>query len=336
MGSPSMADLREAKKEVWNRLFSRAVYAHSNVKGRRSIKHCTDTPLNIVGVSIGYKQADGLDSPIRCVRVLVRKKIPKSKLPRSTKVLLKYDGIESDVEEVGNIRFAANSCAIPASRQPRPSACGVSVSGGDLSSGSLGYVIRKKGSSKRYLLSNYHVFYPLQDSTTNLDIYQPGSTDEAVHLNNRIGTAVDGTPIRLCSDGSILTNRMDAAIAEVIPNTVRSELCTVGKLQKGISTLKLSTNVWMFGKSSRSVWGVVNNVNLDAIIPIGSTCAVFSNQVYIAPISQRRFGKKGDSGSIVINNDRYACGLFFAIDGKGGGYATSISRVLKKFNAVID
>ncbi|MDO8748143.1 MAG: hypothetical protein Q7J72_03380 [Candidatus Omnitrophota bacterium] len=59
---------------------------------------------NVVGVGIGTKIIKGISTQRQCIKIYVRKKIPKSKLKKNELIPQKLNGIETDVEEVGRLK----------------------------------------------------------------------------------------------------------------------------------------------------------------------------------------------------------------------------------------
>ena len=315
------------------RMFARTInaYVESSYDERTaSIDSTVDTPFNLVGTFVGLKRTADEDLPVRCLRILVRKKVPVSKLSNAMKVPKQIDGFPTDVVEVGHIRSAQSACANPRQRIRRPVPCGVSVSGYDTGAGSLGYVFRIAGTSTRVMLSNYHVLAP--SSSQSDAVYQPGLGDVNHRPQDIVGDYLDGTPIRFCQRGRCPPNAMDAAIAEIRSGRVKASLCRAGTLPAQLGVAQQADSVWMFGRSSRGVQGVVIGVRGDTIIRFGRRSAWFRNVLEIEPVRLPRFGKPGDSGSVLIDMQRRICGLFFATDGQRNGFATPIRPVVNRFN----
>ena len=59
---------------------------------------------NVVGVAIGYKEKGGQKTEIPSLVVMVRKKVPLSKLKARDVVPPEIDGVVTDVREVGEIK----------------------------------------------------------------------------------------------------------------------------------------------------------------------------------------------------------------------------------------
>ena len=59
---------------------------------------------NVVGVGIGTKIIKGISTQKQCIKIYVRKKIPRSKLQKKELIPQKLNGVETDVEEVGKLK----------------------------------------------------------------------------------------------------------------------------------------------------------------------------------------------------------------------------------------
>ena len=59
---------------------------------------------NVVGVAIGYKEKGGQTTEIPSLVVMVKKKVPLSKLKARDVVPPEIDGVVTDVREVGEIK----------------------------------------------------------------------------------------------------------------------------------------------------------------------------------------------------------------------------------------
>lgn len=62
---------------------------------------------NVAGVGIGTKIIKGIPTERQCIKIYVRKKIPRSGLQKNELIPQKLNGIETDVEEVGRLKAQA-------------------------------------------------------------------------------------------------------------------------------------------------------------------------------------------------------------------------------------
>ena len=59
---------------------------------------------NVVGVGIGTKIIKSISTQRQCIKIYVRKKIPRSKLEKNDLIPQKLNGVETDIEEVGRLK----------------------------------------------------------------------------------------------------------------------------------------------------------------------------------------------------------------------------------------
>lgn len=62
---------------------------------------------NVAGVGIGYKITKGIQTDTPCIKVYVSRKIISRKLSKDKVVPTQFDGILTDVEEIGAIKASA-------------------------------------------------------------------------------------------------------------------------------------------------------------------------------------------------------------------------------------
>ena len=131
---------------------------------------------NIIGTGIGYKNNDSAQGIALIANAV--KKLPcgtgRDAVGVFNRVSKSYDGIPTDVYEVGDIK----AFTTPAERQAkwRPTAPGgVSIGHHKTTAGTLGCLVRKNGSP--YILSNNHVLANSNDAKIGDSILQPGPYD---------------------------------------------------------------------------------------------------------------------------------------------------------------
>jgi hypothetical protein len=95
-------------------------------------------------------------------------------------------------------------------------------------------------------------------------------------------------------------------------------------------------NVRKRGRTTGLTYGKVDSVSLSVSIDYGDGIGVkiLTNQIGITPDTPQNamFGKKGDSGSVVVDDNRKVVGLYFAGDDDGYGVANPIAAVLAALN----
>jgi len=229
-------------------------------------------------------------------------------------------------------------------RLARPIKLGVSGSNaGDLfiedgfaycSSGTLGGLVLKKGVP--HILSNNHVL-ALQNAAKKGDpITQPGlvdnncSDEEANHVAHL-------SAYKKLRFGGVKRNKVDAALAEIVPGTVDPEGRIQGIGLPGDTVMKpfLGMQVKKAGRSSGLTRGTVILLDATFVIDFGTEenpkSGKFVHQLMVLP-NKRTFVEPGDSGSVVFF-DRKDCpewvGLLFAGSAHGWGVVNPIKQVFR-------
>jgi hypothetical protein len=189
-------------------------------------------------------------------------------------------------------------------------------------SGTIGYLCTRKSKLRRrkeiHLLSNSHVFADLRRATvddTDL-IMQPSPGEPA--STRPIAKLVDFSALKFASDIKD-PNYIDAAIAKlwepqqhnpVIPmiGTVKGHVTKEG-IEVGEPTRK-------FGRTTGYTEGRIFSIDLDIWIRYDRTgqSAFFQGQILIEPAAPKyaKFVAKGDSGSLLVDENQHAIGLIFA------------------------
>lgn len=268
------------------------------------------------------------------------------------KIPTKLDGVPVEVEQRAQIDFmdgfAGSPQYNPKLHANRPVAIGVSSSPLDSTcapsancySGTLSCRLKAKDGSGYYALSNNHVFANLNQNPIGTRIMQPSSGELAIFCacidENEIGTLYRYKDIDF-SLNFRQPNRIDAAIIKTTPDLVgRSTLPDgYGTPRKyTIKTAQLGMNVMKYGRTTGFTKGRIVGLNTFVAVGTGSGLAIFAGQITVRGVGGT-FAAPGDSGSLVVDKDRFPLGLLFA----GGGQLVElnpIQRVLDEFNMEID
>jgi hypothetical protein len=283
-----------------------------------------------VGVGIGEKFADGNSTGLPAIKFLVRKKASKQKVGKIDVLPSQWNGLLTDVEEVGEVRLLSNGSDTDPRQTYDPVQPGCSIgykdAGGLQNAGTLSALVEDP-SGKRFFLSSFHVLANLAAPDTALDITQPGTLDDP---NARIvGRMVRGTAPNV--DDS---NRIDAALADVGANVNTSaEILGIGAIT-GTKTAVPEMTVEKFGRNNGYRSGYVFNVFFDISVPVPGGEARFVDQIAILGLNGL-FAGDGDSGSLVLERDsNRAVGLLFV---QAGTYslANHISTVLSALDVAL-
>lgn len=227
--------------------------------------------------------------------------------------------------------------------------------------GTIGYFCRKKSLFPRkeiYLLSNSHVFADLRKAAPDEHdlIMQPSPGESA--SSRPIGELTNFAHPKLENDTNT-ANFVDAAIAKLWKQEVHKPLLPmIGKVSGFVQKddVEIGESSRKFGRTTGFTRGQVFSIYLDIWVKYDRTgqTSFFKNQFLIEPDRphSEKFVEKGDSGSLVVDGENFACGLIFAgANGKveikqtaeeteakiiktvnNYGVANPISEVMKKLN----
>lgn len=151
---------------------------HVSTKTRSAVKrHCDEllTKQNVIGVGAGLEEKDGTKTGREAVIVLVRNKLPISRLSTEDLVPRELDDdgelVPTDVIEVGDIY------ALPVDHKDehRPLVPGISCGHHKITAGTLGLIVKKNNIP--YILSNNHVIADTNKAEIGDPIWQPAPAD---------------------------------------------------------------------------------------------------------------------------------------------------------------
>jgi hypothetical protein len=326
---------------------------------------------NVVGCGVGYKHTAGRATDSISLVVLVRKKEPEGVLSQAERVEKEIDGVSTDVIEVGDVRLLGS---LPAAtwqetnpslrrvpeperlRHVRPAPAGVSIGHYQVSAGTFGAVVRRRG--RLYILSNNHV---LANASNGRDgkakvgdpIVQPGAYDGGVVGHDTIARLAAFAPLYRTNDNqqSVFTrglnqllralfgvsltperspnNIIDAALAEPVDNTVISpEIMGIGRVA-GMARPELGMKVRKSGRTTGVTQGKLLAVHVEMEVGYGDSTVEFTDQLLFS-----RMSDPGDSGSLVVSETGQGVGLLFAGSDKAT-LANPLETVLKAFDATL-
>ena len=230
-------------------------------------------------------------------------------------------------------------------RQERPIQLGTSGSNAeDLTlefccNGTLGALIEKSG--VQYVLGNNHVLGRRNRGVKGEAIIQPGYSDQSCPATDEaFDTVAHLSAKKKLKFGLDRRNKVDVAIAEVVPGAVRAdgEILQIGIPGSDPVEAFALMRVKKSGRTTGLTRGIVESVGNTVLVEIELECgseetkvARFKNQIFIRDLDNRSFNRAGDSGSMVyedVDDCPAPVGLLFA----GGGSLTAInpaSAVLK-------
>ncbi|BAZ51221.1 hypothetical protein NIES4103_38700 [Nostoc sp. NIES-4103] len=231
----------------------------------------------------------------------------------------------------------------------RPLCIGISISHSDplAGTGTLGCFVRKRGESELLILSNNHVLANTNNAQIGDAIIQPAREDYGKEDTDQIASLKEFVPLKT---GEM--NFIDAATATVKNTAVGqiSELSGICFL-KGFYNQQEFDNVgdddsheFMVAKVGRRTGytlGKIIDYDMDYVrVPYNQELnnCIFNNIITIEGDGNKAFSRRGDSGSIIVDQDGYAIGLLFAGTDIGGSngcgitYAIPISEVLQELD----
>ncbi|MEG6586048.1 hypothetical protein [Dendrosporobacter sp. 1207_IL3150] len=305
---------------------------------------------NVVGIGRGNKIVRGSDTKQEALIILVRKKIKRNDLQRSSVIPPKMDGMITDVIEVGDICFHSDRKKIMRPAQP-----GISIGHYKVSAGTFGAVVYDRDTGAPLILSNNHVLANLTDGKDNRSligdsVIQPGFFDNSEGGNNVIGTLSKYIPIyrelnspqckyaKLFEDVlnkligmikpqyrvQVLRNNEQANIVDCAvavpndPNGIISEVLEIGDIL-GTKDPKIGMTIKKSGRSSGVTQSIILATDVTIRVNVNKyESALFADQILAGPMSM-----PGDSGSVILSEDNYAVGLLFA----GSESATMFNRI---------
>ena len=196
-------------------------------------------------------------------------------------------------------------------------------------SGTLGSMVQD-GSGTKFILSNNHVLDDTNKGTRGDPIVQPGLADVACVQDPTTAVANLSRAVKINFGG---TNTVDAAIAEVIPGDVSSDIMNIGPIASTTVAASLGLAVQKQGTATCLTSGTISSVSFHGKISYGKgKSARFVNQIVI---NVQNFGGPGDSGSLIVTQEScpQAVGLLFAGSGdQSQTIANPISKVLSKLH----
>ena len=288
-------------------------------------KHTLFKYPNVRIVGDGHKIVGGKDTGREAIFIGVSKKLKPKELKKGDIIPSILSGVETDVVEVGDIVALRTGIH-------RPAPGGVSIGHPEVTAGTLGMVVKRKG--VRHILSNNHVMANTNKAQIGDSIYQPGVADGGGE-EDTIAHLVDFVPI-IFSESSTCpianlnvhisnffaqlfgrqtrlkaviesANLVDCAISEPISKDIVSDKILGIGIPYGFSVVGIGDVVKKSGRTTRLTYGTVIAVNAESLVNYRSGTASFKEQIITTTMAEG-----GDSGSAVLDESNNAVGLLFA------------------------
>jgi hypothetical protein len=301
---------------------------------KRVEKELLDRP-GVTGVDVGYKYVKGEKTDEISIRVLVEK---KKDVPAKDRIPSEIDGVPTDVIEreyelhQGGVAVAVEELELMSDTGTYdPLKGGISIGpcrviNGLVYVGTLGCMVRDNATNKPLLLSNFHVMCVDNNWHTGDTMAQPGRVDGGSCPANVVGKL----------ERAVLSGHIDAAVASHDARGITCDIVDIGSI-KGTTAATLGMPVRKRGRTTLLTYGTVDSISLTASINYGPGLGVhtLTNQIGIAVDTSKstQIGDHGDSGSVVVDNNRRVVGLYFAGNNAGThGIANPIASVLAELD----
>ncbi len=293
---------------------------------------------NVVGVGVGFKKVGSMRTRQPSIIVFVEKKERIEDLALSQLIPNKIDNVYVDVVEIGKVKLLDQR-----KEKKRPAQPGMSLGHYKISAGTFGAVVKDKLTGEPLILSNNHI---LANSTDGHDgrasvgdaILQPAPYDGGAD-EEKIAELLRYIPVirsekksdcpvalRIAQMGNMVihffrpsydlcfmkqssgNNIVDAAVARPISmDYIHNDILDIGA-PKGINVAEAGMPIMKSGRSTGLSKGMVSAVDVTLQVSLNETeSAIFSNQVVA---EMKSMG--GDSGSLVMDQNKKAVGLLFA------------------------
>jgi hypothetical protein len=273
---------------------------------------------NVTGVGVGYKIVKGKRTEEVCIRVYVRKKLPKQELRPEEILPESIEGIPVDViESRPELLQGGSEPPVEEHRRRRyPLVGGISIGNLTLGGlGTLGVSVFDNVSGEDMILSNWHVLCGRPDCAVGEPIIQPGTGG---------GDSGGSGDLVARLHRFALTDEVDAAIARLTGHRfLLKEVLGLGTISE-VGTAELGMLVRKSGRTTGITVGMVTDISADVL--------GHHNQIVVE--ADEKIGDRGDSGSIWIDDANRVVGLLFTGEVPSGErmYANPISAVLQALN----
>lgn len=213
-------------------------------------------------------------------------------------------------------------------------------------SGTLGAEVQD-AQGKKYILSNNHVMAMNNKGHVGDAISQPGNIDVGC-FPKETDTVALLSKFQKTNFGANTKNKIDASIAEVLPNMVSPTGFIIDVKSPGQpDEAQVGMKVKKSGRTSGLRRGVIETLNLTVRVQIPNQCGSSAHKIarYIDQIgivdgaggTPPPFIAGGDSGSLLVKdvaNCPSTIGLLFAGDDAGNAVANRIQNVLTSFGGL--
>jgi len=317
-----------------------------------SAKYLGSNGTNVVGVGVGTRTIEGVDTLTPCVKFYVSRKPAPDEIAPIDLLPKEILGIPTDVVDVGRAfgpRINARRRWPDGKRVAGPGdSIGPKVEGASnlnlTFSGTFGAVLENRANPKqRFILSNNHILGVNGRVPPEALIVAPGPEDALGTVQKAIARAPKTV---LLTRGPEYPNYVDCAIAEV--ENFEAVTCKFpdGLVVRSHEQPELGVSVIKYGKSSGRTVGKIVDVSADILVDYSFGTFKFVDQILIDG-GEKDFAVDGDSGAVVVAASQptnrwlpdakpssVALGLVFAPAGRFAA-ACPMSKVLESLKQVL-
>lgn len=297
----------------------------STISTLRNAQHWELLTENVVGWGIGPKSTAGRLSDELSLKIYVREKRPLRDLVAEQIVPKLFDlagigQIPTDLEAIGQVELEALSARL------RPVPCGYSIGHRTAEAGSIGCLVHRRGDpGKAFILSCSHILAASGTGQQGDAVLQPGPADGGT-AGDTIARLAAWVPFDFAGQ---YVNRVDAAIAGPISGAeCQPDIALIGLFPRGVKTAHEGMKVQKVGRSTHHTWGAIKDTRFRTMLkyprPGGGTDRARFRDLCLCT----RFTAKGDSGSLVLDENGYAVGLHFA--------GTALTSIFCPIQSVLD
>jgi len=294
---------------------------------------------NVVGVAVGNKITNGVDTKKPCLTVYVENKLGSAFMSVEDLIPSKLGSTDTDVVETHAIMagdqdvttvdntIARGVDANTLRTRQRPVEGGYSISHPEVTAGTYATAVVDANAipgipPRYYLLSNNHVIANSNDASVGDPIIQPGTADGGSTAGDVVARLSRFVPIKF--DGSC--NFVDAAIAEGEFHDLDREVYWIG-YPGGVAGVEVGDEVRKTGRTTNYTSGRVIGVNATMNVNYGGgRVGMMCRQIVTTNMSAG-----GDSGSLLVDANNDAVGLLFA-----GSSRVTIHNDIRIVNAMLD
>lgn len=294
----------------------------------------------VVAVDIGEKVSGGEPTGQPSIVVYVQKKKAESALAEAEVIPAEINGVPTDVVEIeielqtalvrvaddvelqldpGSYRPLRGGISMGPNRSFWLEPPEVPTAGWYRSVGTLGALVNDRATGARMALTNFHVAAVNTGWAVGDVMVQPGHPDGAGVAYGNLARAVLSQNV----DGAVVT--LDAGVGS------QGEVVDIGPIT-GSRAAAVGMAVRKRGRTTNLTSGTVGSVDVTVSIDYGDGIGTrtLRRQIRVdRPAGGPRFSDRGDSGSVVVDDDERVVGLLFAGATDGSvTFANPIAAVL--------